>query len=99
MGILNYFRRGKPSNASLSEKAMKEIREYYKACYHKAHDASRDRVLDNVRVSPGQDPYMVGHSALLQHHDSMVTSARDAPEKQTMAKYKITRSELQSIVK
>ena len=98
MGILDLFRRGKGGDQALSEETINEIRKYYKASFDKAHEAASAKVLDDVRVYPGQDPYMAAHTALLQQEDQMTTSAAVSAEKQTVAKYKIKKSQLQSIL-
>ena len=87
------------SKKTITEELRKEINEFYQTCYKKEYDAATDRVLKNVRVYPGQDPYMAGHSALLEQEDKIASSAKDNAEKQTISKYKITKQELHSIVK
>jgi hypothetical protein len=98
MGILDFLRRGKRGNQAMSEETVSEIRKYYKASFDKAYDAARDKVLRDVRVYPGQDPYMAAHSAILQQEAKMTTSATGSAENQTVAKYKIKKSQLKSLL-
>jgi len=84
-----------PSSRPIDRNNRKEICEYYQARYDEAYNVARQRVLDNVRVYPGQDPYAAGHTALLQHRDEMVNFAENAAQTQTLAKYKITAQQLQ----
>jgi len=78
--------------------AKSEIREFYKTSYDQAYDRARDNALNSVRVGPGQDPYMVGHMALIQGGDAIMSQAKKDAEKETMAKYSVTKSELTAIV-
>ena len=83
---------------AIREQRRKEISDYYKRCYDRVYSAARDRVLGDVVVHPGQNPYQAGHAALLQHRDEMVRSARDAARRETIAKYEITERQLQSLI-
>ena len=83
---------------AIPESRQEEIRGHYHTCREKANDAARHRILEEVRVHPGQDPYMAAHSALLQEHDRMARSADSAAEKETVSKYGITPMQLKSVL-
>jgi hypothetical protein len=82
----------------IPDATQKEISEYYHACYRKAHDAARRRVLEDVLVYPGQNPYEVAQTALLREHDSMAQSARNDAQKKTASKYGITLRQIEAIL-
>ena len=75
------------------------FKKYDLADYKKAYSVAKDKVLDNVRVFPGQDPYTVAFSALFQEESNMINSAKVSAEKETVAKYKIEKRHLQSLIK
>jgi hypothetical protein len=80
--------------------AKPEIRNFYKTSYHKACDSARRTELDSVRVRPGQDPYMAGVMAVFggAGRNRIVSQAKKNSERETMAKYNLTNSELTTIL-
>jgi len=76
-----------------------DIRAYYEAAFERARRATGDRVLDDVRVAPGEDPYVAGHTALLAHGAEIHRMATAKARLETLAEYGISEEDLNQILK
>ena len=83
----------------MSEKERKRIKAFYDGAFKKVQDAAVNRTLSDVRVQPGQDPYAAGFSAMFAEEANTEETARQDAKKTTMAKFRISEREFESILK
>jgi len=98
MGLFDIFQKVGAGNEPLSEEKQNEIRKYYSDRYQEEYDKERDRVLNEVRVMPGQDPYMAATAALINGEEGIVLRAQKAAQKMTTVTFKISGKQLQATI-